>query len=158
MFLPLTLAGYFLIRKELRNGFLLVMSLLFYAAGEPSFVRVMLLSIAANYLLGLLVWFFSNRKNQAARVLLLFVTLDFFASSLGLFIQMLMPPLVVPAISMAMQFMFKAVFSMLGVAVLALCAFAVSLQLGLAVTAAFNLLVGTALFFLGALFLHEGQR
>lgn len=38
VFLPLTLAGYYLIRRELRNGFLLAMSLLFYAVGEPSFV------------------------------------------------------------------------------------------------------------------------
>lgn len=54
-FLPAVLAGYYLIRRELRNTFLLVMSLLFYAAGEPKFVFVMMASIAANYLLGLLV-------------------------------------------------------------------------------------------------------
>ena len=55
-FLPVTLAGYYLIRKELRNAFLLVMSLLFYAVGEPKFVFVMMASIIANYLLGLLLW------------------------------------------------------------------------------------------------------
>ena len=75
VFLPFTLAGYFLIRKELRNAFLLIMSILFYAAGEPSFVRIMLLSVAANYLLGLLVWSLSKRNNRAVRAILLILTL-----------------------------------------------------------------------------------
>lgn len=55
-FLPLTLAGYYLIRRELCNVWLLIMSLLFYAVGEPKFVFVMMASILANYLLGLLIW------------------------------------------------------------------------------------------------------
>lgn len=55
-FLPVTLAGYYLIRKEFRNAFLLVMSLLFYAAGEPKFVFVMMASIVANYILGGVLW------------------------------------------------------------------------------------------------------
>ena len=55
-FLPAVLLGYYLIRAELRNAFLLVMSLLFYAVGEPRFVFVMMASIAANYLLGLCIW------------------------------------------------------------------------------------------------------
>lgn len=53
-FLPVTLVGYFLISREFRNAFLLVMSLLFYAVGEPTFVLVMMASIVANYLFGLL--------------------------------------------------------------------------------------------------------
>ncbi len=55
-FLPVTLLGYYLIRKELKNSFLLVMSLLFYAVGEPKFVFIMMASIVANYILGLLIW------------------------------------------------------------------------------------------------------
>jgi len=55
-FFPVTLAGYYLVRKELKNTFLLIMSLLFYAAGEPKFVFVMMASILANYILGLLIW------------------------------------------------------------------------------------------------------
>lgn len=65
VFLPLTLAGYYLIRRELRNGFLLAMSLLFYAVGEPSFVWVMIGSIATNYLLGLLL----NRTRDSGKLL-----------------------------------------------------------------------------------------
>ena len=54
-FLPLTLGGYFLMPKRYRNGFLMVMSLLFYAWGEPKFVFVMIASILMNYVFGLLV-------------------------------------------------------------------------------------------------------
>lgn len=34
LFLPLTLAGYYLIRSNLRNLFLVIASLLFYAVGD----------------------------------------------------------------------------------------------------------------------------
>ena len=54
-FLPLTLGGYFLMPKKYRNGFLMLMSLLFYAWGEPKFVFVMIASILMNYVFGLLV-------------------------------------------------------------------------------------------------------
>lgn len=70
-FLPVTLLGYYLIRRELRNAFLLVMSLLFYAAGEPRFVFVMMASIVANYLLGLLLWKSRTSKRFFRRILLL---------------------------------------------------------------------------------------
>lgn len=55
LFLPLTLGGYFLIRTDLRNVFLLIMSLLFYAWGEPIYVFLMLGSIMMNYVGGLLI-------------------------------------------------------------------------------------------------------
>lgn len=54
-FLPLTLAGYYLFPKRARNVFLTIVSLLFYAWGEPKFVLVMLASILANYAFGLFV-------------------------------------------------------------------------------------------------------
>lgn len=54
-FLPLTLAGYFLIRPDLRNLFLLLMSLIFYAWGEPIYVLLMIGSILLNYTAGVLL-------------------------------------------------------------------------------------------------------
>ena len=54
-FLPLTLAGYFLLPRKFRNVFLTLASLLFYAWGEPKFVFIMILSILMNYVFGLLV-------------------------------------------------------------------------------------------------------
>ncbi|GIK85347.1 MAG: alginate regulatory protein [Betaproteobacteria bacterium] len=53
LFLPVTLAGYFLLPRRLRNLWLLGASLVFYAWGEPRFVVVMLGSIAFNFLLAL---------------------------------------------------------------------------------------------------------
>lgn len=53
LFLPLVLAGYFACPTGARNGFLLAVSLLFYAWGEPLFVLIMLVSVTVNFLLGL---------------------------------------------------------------------------------------------------------
>ncbi len=58
-FLPLAMAGYFLLmrlggsRHGLANLFLWLVSLLFYAWGEPLLVWVILLSTAIDYLAGL---------------------------------------------------------------------------------------------------------
>jgi alginate O-acetyltransferase complex protein AlgI len=54
-FLPLALAGYFLVPRPVRNGLLLAGSLLFYAWGEQEFIAVLLVSIILNYLLGLVL-------------------------------------------------------------------------------------------------------
>lgn len=54
-FLPLTLGGYYFLPRKFRNGFLTLMSLLFYAWGEPKFVLIMIASILMNYAFGLLV-------------------------------------------------------------------------------------------------------
>ena len=70
LFLPVTLAGYYLINEKFRNVFLLLMSVLFYAVGEPSFVFVMLLSIAANYGIGLLMWKTLDSKAVIRRLIL----------------------------------------------------------------------------------------
>ena len=56
IFLPICLAGYFLVPKakiRYKNSFLLLMSLCFYAFGEPQFVLVMILSICVNHFFGL---------------------------------------------------------------------------------------------------------
>ena len=52
-FLPATLGGYFIVKKELRNAVLLLASLFFYAWGEPKFIVVLILSIFINYLAGI---------------------------------------------------------------------------------------------------------
>ena len=62
MFLPVTLTGYYLLRKKYRNGFLFIVSLWFYAWGEPKFVIVMVGSILFNYLAALLIDWFRDRK------------------------------------------------------------------------------------------------
>lgn len=54
-FLPITLFGYYLLDRRFKNGFLLLMSLLFYAYGEPKFVFIMMGSILANHFFALLI-------------------------------------------------------------------------------------------------------
>ena len=52
-FLPAVFLGYFLLPKALRNGWLLLVSLVFYAWGEPKLISVMLASIVLNWLWGI---------------------------------------------------------------------------------------------------------
>jgi alginate O-acetyltransferase complex protein AlgI len=61
LFLPLTLFVYLVIGRRVRNYFLLFASLLFYAWGETTYVLIMLLSIAANYVAGLTIDHFKDR-------------------------------------------------------------------------------------------------
>ncbi|MBL8859437.1 MAG: MBOAT family protein [Planctomycetes bacterium] len=55
LFLPLVLALYLVVHPRLRNGLLLLASLVFYAWGEPVMSLVMIASITANYFFGLWV-------------------------------------------------------------------------------------------------------
>lgn len=54
-FLPLVLGIYFLLQNKLRNIFLLIASLVFYAWGEGDMVVIMIFSICLNYVFGLLI-------------------------------------------------------------------------------------------------------
>lgn len=49
LFLPLVLLGYYILPGRLRNGFLLLANLVFYAWGEPSFLIVILLTTLVNF-------------------------------------------------------------------------------------------------------------
>ena len=65
-FLPITLILYYLAHKKraLANAVLTVMSLLFYAWGEPKFVLVMLLSIFINWLCALGLEKYKNEQKK----------------------------------------------------------------------------------------------
>lgn len=54
-FLPLTAALYFAVPKKLKNGILLLFSLVFYGWGEPKYLLLMLFSITQGYVFGLLI-------------------------------------------------------------------------------------------------------
>lgn len=76
IFLPVVLLFYYVIfaplkkrRRIVQNYFLFLVSLLFYAYGEIKFVFIMLLSIAANWLFGLLVEKFKASRKRAYAVL-----------------------------------------------------------------------------------------
>jgi len=96
LFLPLTLAGYFLLHKPYRNTFLLLMSLGFYAWGEPKFAIVMVSSILFNYACAMGIHYAGGRAALRKALLafcivanlgLLFVYkyLDFFISNVNRF-------------------------------------------------------------------------
>lgn len=55
IFLPIMIIGYYILPKKLKNIFLLLGSLFFYAWGEPKYVLLILLSIAGNYCFGILI-------------------------------------------------------------------------------------------------------
>ena len=55
VFLPLTLAVYWGVRKSFRNHVLLLSSIVFYAWGEPKYFLVMLLVAGVNYLCAILL-------------------------------------------------------------------------------------------------------
>lgn len=71
LFLPFSLLIYYILpfRFGLRNYWLLAVSLLFYAWGEPWFVFMMLASIAINYIAALGIAFFRSHKDLV-RILL----------------------------------------------------------------------------------------
>ena len=63
-FLPAVLLLYFLVPKVLRNAVLLLSSLVFYGWGEPKYVILMIVTIAAFYLCGLAI---GSAKRQRAK-------------------------------------------------------------------------------------------
>ena len=71
-FLPIVLAGYYLMQKRYRNLYLMIMSMGFYAWGEPKFVLIMAVSILFNYISALLIDF---AKSVPLRKCLLIVSL-----------------------------------------------------------------------------------
>ncbi len=66
-FLPCMLAVYALAPKCLKNGALLLFSLIFYGWGEPRYLILMLASIAVGYVFGLLL---GKSRGRAAKVYL----------------------------------------------------------------------------------------
>lgn len=74
-FLPVVLLLYFIAPKCLKNTVLLIASLFFYAWGEPKIVLIMIASILAGYVSGLLIEAF-RRKRTAKIVMIISVVLQ----------------------------------------------------------------------------------
>lgn len=74
VFLPALLVLYFAVPEQLRwlrNGVLLVFSLIFYASNEPVNILVMVASVFVNYFLGLLAERRESRKSAAVLAVIL---------------------------------------------------------------------------------------
>lgn len=76
IFLPLVLLGYYICPKKGRNLFLLIASLVFYAWGEPKYVFLMIFSIIANYVFGLLMEKYRQNSRRLKLMLVLSVVID----------------------------------------------------------------------------------
>ncbi|MFE4571007.1 MBOAT family O-acyltransferase [Paenibacillus chitinolyticus] len=68
LFLPLTLLLYYVSPKQFRNAILLIVSLLFYAWGEPVYIVLMIFSTLFGCMNGLLIEKYRNRKRIARTV------------------------------------------------------------------------------------------
>jgi alginate O-acetyltransferase complex protein AlgI len=65
-FLPIVLLGYYVLRDDFRNIFLLLASLVFFAWGGVSYTVILLISIVVNYTMGRLIH--SNLETKKARL------------------------------------------------------------------------------------------
>ena len=71
IFLPVTLAVYFLVPRPGKNAVLLMVSLIFYAWGEPVYILLMIFSIIYNYISGIEIDY-RRRQGQAGRMRFVF--------------------------------------------------------------------------------------
>ena len=76
VYLPLVLLGYYICPKKGRNLFLLIVSLVFYAWGEPKYVFLMIFSILINYIFGRLMDKHRENKKRMKLLLVLSVVID----------------------------------------------------------------------------------
>ncbi len=76
VYLPLVLLGYYICPKKGRNLFLLIVSLVFYAWGEPKYVFLMMFSIVINFVFGLLMDKHRQNEKRLKLLLVLSVVID----------------------------------------------------------------------------------
>lgn len=90
-FLPIVLLIYFVSPRALKNTVLLLVSLVFYAWGEPKYVLVMVVTILVGYIMGLLTEHFlvKGMKKKARAAMIISVALNlsilFFFKYIGFF-------------------------------------------------------------------------
>ncbi|MBP3339959.1 MAG: MBOAT family protein [Lachnospiraceae bacterium] len=84
-FLPITLIGYFILSfsRRLQNIWLLIVSLIFYAWGEPVYVIIMIGSIFVNWLMALIIQV--CKKKEKLRKTFLIITVIANLGTLGVF-------------------------------------------------------------------------
>ena len=85
LFFPIVMGVYYLCPRALRNLWLLAASLLFYAWGEPVYIRLMVASILFNYLCGLGVAALQKREKKGIAKALLILCVVGNIGALGVF-------------------------------------------------------------------------
>ena len=84
-FLPLVAILYYICPRKLRNGLLLVFSLLFYGWGEPKYILIMLFSTVFDYCNGLAIGHFRSRGRAGGAKAVLVISVVGNLSILGFF-------------------------------------------------------------------------
>ena len=85
IFLPVTVGIYFLLPKKAQNYWLLVVSLVFYAWGEPAHIFIMLITTAFLWVMGLCVAHFQSKDRPGLSKFFLVLSLVFSLSILMFF-------------------------------------------------------------------------
>ena len=83
LFLPVVIFLYYISPRRLKNPVLLLVSLFFYAWGEPVYVLLMIFSIVFNYCFGLIINSFRERQGLKKLILILDIAINL--SLLGYF-------------------------------------------------------------------------
>lgn len=71
VFLPIVLVGYFLVKREIGNYWLLIVSLLFYGWNKPEFLWILIASIVINYVGAILT---EKAEKKGVRLLILWIS------------------------------------------------------------------------------------
>ena len=108
-FLPVVLVLYYLTPKRFRNITLFAVDLVFYAWGEPVFVLLMLVSIAVNYIAGILLGRYRKRKKLSKLILIADVAVNLgllgffkYAGLIGQTLNIVLPFLNLPVMEVAL--------------------------------------------------------
>lgn len=83
LFLPIVLILYYIIPKQLKNLFILISGLFFYAWGEPIYVFIMIASTLIDYFAGLVIYKFGHKPAMRKAALIVSVIMNL--SLLGFF-------------------------------------------------------------------------
>lgn len=83
LYLPLVILGYYILPWKCRNLFLLIVNLIFYGWGEPVLILIMLISIAVNFVCGILIE--NHRHNERLKKVFLIISLVVSLGLLGAF-------------------------------------------------------------------------
>lgn len=76
VYLPIVMAAYYLIPTKFRNVFLLFVNLIFYGWGEPVFILIMFVSVAVNYIFGILIEKYRGNERLEKTFVLLSVVIS----------------------------------------------------------------------------------
>ena len=84
-FLPIVILLYFIVPRKFKNFILLVSSLIFYAWGEPKYVFLMMATILLDYVTGLVLEYYLNRKKAVEAKITLIISVILNLSGLCFF-------------------------------------------------------------------------